>query len=98
MSKIDKVFVFISESPNGDEGVVGQSVKVQLETGGEAKITLNMFAATKEAMESLIPQAQVVKDIIGKPIRIVAFSNPEEVAVLWPSGPAASSEGPERLG
>jgi len=95
MSKIDKVFVFISESPNGDEGVVGQSIKVQLETG-EANITLNMFAATKEAMESLIPQAQVVKDIINKPIRIVAFSNPEEVAILWPSGPAASSEGLER--
>ena len=97
MPKINKVFVFISESTPGDEGVVGQSVKVHLETGEEANVRLNMFAVTKEAMETLIPQAKVVTDIINKPIRIVSFSNPEEVAILWPSGPAVPSEGPERL-
>jgi len=97
MPKINKVFVFISESSPGDEGVVGHSVEVHLETGEEAKILVNMFAVTKEAMETLIPRAKVVTDIINKPIRIVSFSNPEEIAILWPSGPAAPSEGPERL-
>ena len=80
MSKIDKVFVFVAEKGHGDEGVV------QLLTGpAPGKIVrVPLMAVNKEGMESLVPQAQAMSNAMNKPIKVMVFSTPEEVATLWP--------------
>ena len=112
MSKIDKVYAFIAENSPGDEGVIGSRIKVNQLVNGEvvvAELWLPLMAASKETMESLIPQAETMADMLGKPVKIIAFGKGdmppavlgeprewgrEEVATLWPRGPAEGLEGP----
>lgn len=97
MPKIDKVYAFVVENSPGDEKVVAKSIILHMTEKTERKFWLPMLAVSEEALESLIPEARAMSDKLNKPIKIISFGTPQEVAILWPSGPPVESEGPERL-
>jgi hypothetical protein len=74
MIPIKEVFAYVAPDGEGNEGLAG----VEIPGAG----WLPLAASTREGADLLLPVVQVLIKKIGKPIKLVKFSNREEIGTV----------------
>ena len=68
--KIDKMYAFVAEDKNGDEGVIG----MQTNSGW-----MPLVGADMKRINSLIPIVQNIVNQTNHPVKILMFSDRKEI-------------------
>ena len=81
-NKIDKMFAFVAEE-DGVEGICGVQLPSQTHPGSVEWMPL--CGSTMTVMESLKPIARQIAAQTGKPIKLVIFSERQELETIVPN-------------
>lgn len=75
MPRIDEMYAFIAEdSGPEDEGVIAMKMP--------GNIWMPLVGADMKRMESLRPTARDISRNLGKPVRLIRFTNREELGLI----------------
>lgn len=79
MPRIEEMYAFIVEDAGpDDEGVVA----IQSEEGGYGRVWLPLVGADMARVESLIPLAKGIGDQLGKKVKLIKFSERQELGEI----------------
>lgn len=76
MPRVDKMFAFLAEDAEDDEGIIAFPT-----SDGSA---MPMIGADMERIDSLEPMARAIAQVRGKPVTLVEFSVRRDVKVIDP--------------
>jgi hypothetical protein len=75
LKTIDQMFAFVVIDENGDEGIPAISMGPWF---------MAMVGADMDRIDSLMPEAQQICNLSGKPMKIVRFSQIEQIGEVNP--------------